>query len=813
MATENVELALFEGTGISEEDKRDVLEQIDKVVEENKIPVTKDLFLLKPRRKGVLFPVMINLLAILLVAGGLYAAFLYFAQKQENLSTETERYLSTEGKLIEELKKESETKLKAKEAEISKIQSDLAELDKQSQDLRNSMEDTIKSKEEELRTALEVELEAERKKLQSQGVSATRIEEQIKALEESKRQELNQAIASFRQESETALQQKEQELQQAKNLAQEILTKANQDKITLQAETQKREAELQAKYEQETSTLKSQSAEAQAKLKELSDLRAQEQLFLDQVTGSYAAIQRKIAADDFDGARADLAKLKTILDDRAFDTLPNLVKRKTVELFIVQSLSENLDTRTTSASPETASIVDAANKLIGARELTARADEAMKQGKLEDAKRQYTKALQDVPAMFAASEGLRNIRNVELAAQAELRVKQADEAATSGKEGPELFEEYKAAVLLAAGPASSQAASALTKFEALLSDKYADERTEAVGKKDTIIADLEKRLKQETTALQQETDLKQQTAEKLAVAEAGKTEAEKDLADRIAELRKTKTSESDLQKEITASRQDIEKLTADLTKSKTETAALQKTVADLNKNLGSLQGDTSGQQSLITQLRSQVEDKNREIQRLTGDLQTKTNEIASLSNRLSMSSAPAIAAVSPETLNAERSAAEKKGRDQALADVIAYVDLRAKNTEAVTPSERRKIETLAARDFLYKTALERIETIAAAGSTGAGGASVGSVARVEPKLIGTVASVSPGRIIVEPLVNMQILSGAKLIVKRKTRTSGEITIANGTVANTTAGRITAQIDLVANQEQQPMVMDLVYMEI
>ena len=66
------ESLLDTGEGVSDDDRRDILQEIDQIVESNKIPVTKEIFKIKPRKKGIFLPIFINLIAACIIVGGYY---------------------------------------------------------------------------------------------------------------------------------------------------------------------------------------------------------------------------------------------------------------------------------------------------------------------------------------------------------------------------------------------------------------------------------------------------------------------------------------------------------------------------------------------------------------------------------------------------------------------------------------------------------------------------------------------------------------------------------------------------------------------
>ena len=102
------DLSLDEKSGISKEDQKEILEEIDKIASESKIKVTPEIFNIKAVKKGVLFPVIINLMAFGILAVGITLLAFFFKRGEEQLLEDTTAISSAEGKLLQELKKESE---------------------------------------------------------------------------------------------------------------------------------------------------------------------------------------------------------------------------------------------------------------------------------------------------------------------------------------------------------------------------------------------------------------------------------------------------------------------------------------------------------------------------------------------------------------------------------------------------------------------------------------------------------------------------------------------------------------------------------
>jgi hypothetical protein len=424
---QNGDFSFVDDANVTEEDRKEILEQIDHVVETNRIPVTGEMFRLKAKRGGGLFPLLMNVILLALAAGGIFYAFRYFETRQASLSEESQGYLSTEGRLIEEMRRESEARLRQKEMEISRISQELDELDRQSRELRQSMEERIESREAELRSRLETELEAERRRLQARGVSQEDISERLDILEQQRLDEAQDELEEFRAEAQAEIRLREQELAEARVLAEEILEEAGAEREQLRREALEREEELRAQFQTERQELETRSTEAEERLRELTALRERESLVNDQITGAYSSVIEKIREGDIDTALSELDNLREFLNTPNIRTLPAVADRRRVELFIIDNLRENLEAQAAPAETRDASLLDAANLVINAREIVNRGNAAREEGRLEEAERIYTRALETIPEMNAAYTSLRSIEENRTAGAIRGRIEAAEE--------------------------------------------------------------------------------------------------------------------------------------------------------------------------------------------------------------------------------------------------------------------------------------------------------------------------------------------------------------------------------------------------
>jgi hypothetical protein len=167
---------LLEDRAVSPEERARILQQIEQVVEQGRSPVTPAAFRLKPRKTGILFPVLINLVAAALVAGGILALSFYFRSRKENLTLNRGTYQSVEGRLLETYQKQSESRFQEKEEQIRQAR-------ERFQAAENTLAARLEAREAELRLAMDRELAAERERLQAQGAAAPDIRNRLRDLE------------------------------------------------------------------------------------------------------------------------------------------------------------------------------------------------------------------------------------------------------------------------------------------------------------------------------------------------------------------------------------------------------------------------------------------------------------------------------------------------------------------------------------------------------------------------------------------------------------------------------------------------------
>ena len=280
---------------ISPEEREQVLKQIETAIAENRAPQRVDLASLRPEKRGLLLPLLINLVALVLIAAGVLLLSRYFELRKDNITLRRTSYLSAEGTLIQTLKKETESRLQAKEQEIASIQLRLQEADQERQALKLELEAELATREGELRRKLEDELSRERERLLALGTSEAGISDRLREFESRQQDSIDREIADYRRQLDAQLQEKEQELLESQRRSREALDKANRDRDELLSELKKQESEKSA---------------AEQRLTELKARLKAESLMRDQSAAVFAGLEEDLRAQRYTEALQDLESLE-----------------------------------------------------------------------------------------------------------------------------------------------------------------------------------------------------------------------------------------------------------------------------------------------------------------------------------------------------------------------------------------------------------------------------------------------------------------------------------------------------------------------
>ena len=829
---------------IEEQEREEILEEIDKLVTSNRLPVSDDMEKLKPQKSGVAFPLVINLLAVAAVLSTFYFSSRLFEQKQETLTMENANYLSAEGKLLEELKKESAARLEEKDEEIGQIQNELEALDRQSRELIESMDQQIADREAELRIALEAELEEEREKLRAEGKSETDIEEELRRIEADRSAEYEAELAAFRTETEAAIAEKEEELARAKALNEELLAEVNSEKERIQSETKQRETELTAQFEAEKAALAEEAAAAEAELEKLTANQAKESLMIDQINSSYESIFNMLESDNTEAAIAQVEALRKLINDPAVASLKSVTARNANDRAMLDLIELRLEEQAYKEDVDITSLSAAADLLLSAQEIAALGTAAYRTGNFAEAEEYYSRSIEKIPALKQARDNLELIekdieqsrmsamiaegRSLEESGRRNEAAEQYAEAAKSAfAHNPELLEQAVSAVL---GAAEAENSLQQTEMERRLSEK--DEEIASLKKEiDEEITRLETQLEKteadyasQISALNIEWEDRLLTANSdfeatLAEAEAGYesrlleagtdlTTVEGEKNEEIERLTRLIGERDQENLRINAEREEALAALAEAEKTIEEGRAYiaeleESTAAEIAALKAAAENDSEGVRNATSaEIAAIQEEADAEIAGLQAELAEAESEYKALEEKYELLQTTAESRLK-SSQGTGYSSGVTQGRAGAFQDVISFTDYLDGTKELDAEAEAR-ISELSAEEALYADTIRRIQDLASAG-TGSGTALIPVARNI---LIGTISYASGSRITIEPLSDIELETGMRVTIKRRERGQEEYYVTFGIITSVSEGRISARTDPAGTEPARSM--DLVY---
>jgi chromosome segregation ATPase len=287
--------------GISEEEQREILAKINSIAESNRRSLSKGAAStdggtgkrprFKAKKSGRLFPVVVNAVAVAALAGGLFALWFFHGKTDARVREGTRVYNSIERALIDEIRRDTASRLEAKENEISLIASRLEEIDIELQGLQSS----------------------------NQNLSAEQIAAQNRLL---------------------ALQNDYRaEMEGLQNDRSRILEEARVREASLQAQLESRTRELAAVAEQSAAAI----GQAQGEIERLSWEQSQAATVEAQMGAFFANLNTQVYESRFDEAAETVQAMRTFLNTPAFQGLRSIQARKELYTQAIHSFETMID--------------------------------------------------------------------------------------------------------------------------------------------------------------------------------------------------------------------------------------------------------------------------------------------------------------------------------------------------------------------------------------------------------------------------------------------------------------------------------------
>jgi hypothetical protein len=313
---------------IPESEKVQILDQIEKSISQSAVTAASTG---KPKKRGFVFPLIVNLAAVVVLLVVVLGAVRLFEVRRERLNFEIREVASAEGKILDEFRREAEAKLKEKDAAILRVLKQLGSLERERSQLSRIMELRIQEKEREMRRELEAELQSRRENLQRQGLAMAEIERRLLALETEKKRQIFEELQAFQAEIDSLTRQREQELLREKEAARLSLEQATLAREQLLVTTQQEEMEI-------LDRIRPEAPSASVQLSNQESLTVQERLVVDQIASSYIGIASKLAGKRYKEASAELGELEMMFLDQDVSGLSAVQRRKPSDLRIIGAL-------------------------------------------------------------------------------------------------------------------------------------------------------------------------------------------------------------------------------------------------------------------------------------------------------------------------------------------------------------------------------------------------------------------------------------------------------------------------------------------
>jgi hypothetical protein len=339
-------------TGITPVERDEIRKRIEEVGTENRIPVEAAQFSLAGARRGIFLPSIVNGAAVVVIALAILVLSLVFGRTEQRIQTQATQYASIEGKLIRELRQQSNQQLSAKEQEIEAVRTKVRELEQQQQTLADTYNQKLKQREEELRQKQAQDVTAERARLVSAGVGTDDLQRRMATFEAERKAFYEKQLAEYRKSLDAERAQLQADITRLRAEYTSRLDQLEKERRQIVTDYAQRETTLRIQMEQKTQVLDRLRTEstvnlesAQRELAKLGQQQEQVQSVSNQIDGQIARIGQTLAASQPDAALAQVRTLQDYLRQGSVRSVPQLADRLRSEAVLLDQLGSLLDDR------------------------------------------------------------------------------------------------------------------------------------------------------------------------------------------------------------------------------------------------------------------------------------------------------------------------------------------------------------------------------------------------------------------------------------------------------------------------------------
>lgn len=301
-------------TGLySEEEKAQILAKIEEAAGADRMTAETEFL---PRKRGILFPVLVNLAAVLIIVGAWFGANAYFQTRQEGLKLRTDKLFSAESKLLSKVLEDAKAQMEAANAEIDKIQGDLKKAAADKAGLQKSFESRVAAQDKALRQELATALAAEKARLQAAGLGEAEVAQRLGDFEGQKNAEFNAKLDTYRQQAQAEIDKRAQALAALQTKLQSTVSESEKLRQEVEKQNREREGALQ-------SQLSTQSADLDSLRKDRDEIN----LYFRQVDGAVGLVRTAFESRDRTKTQAAVASLRLLLS-KAADSASEAVRTR-----------------------------------------------------------------------------------------------------------------------------------------------------------------------------------------------------------------------------------------------------------------------------------------------------------------------------------------------------------------------------------------------------------------------------------------------------------------------------------------------------
>ncbi len=418
---------LFESdSGISEQEREKIIVELNELVDKTRIDIKPNTFSYVSQRKGSTLPILVNVLAVsaLVIAGALV---LHLFDLREDSIAKPAQVETAEAEVIEEVKRQAEQQISEKELQIASIQGNLEQLKSERDLFLSEAEAELRAKEEALRTSFEEALEAERQRLQREGLSQEEIDQLIKEKEAEMRAELDNELEALRAQLESQRREREAILnaeiaRYESELRESILARSD---LIDRLETQR--AELEQRYQEREEALAAERDLLSAQLESARIQREKGDSALRQILGFYERVNAYLAENDTSSAIRELDDLESFLNNPSRSALPVIQERQKVELFLIASLRTLIENERAEDERQAKTVSPEAMLLASVNSTVEEGDRYFDAGDTDTAERLYLNALQKIASVQRSYLRLGEIRNLSSKLESQELAKKIEE--------------------------------------------------------------------------------------------------------------------------------------------------------------------------------------------------------------------------------------------------------------------------------------------------------------------------------------------------------------------------------------------------